>query len=138
LDRAREKPVFGWGSWGRNHILDPVSGAILTVTDGRWVITIGTYGWVGFLAEFGLLAWPLMLLAQRSRGIENEVEMSPWLGPLALILAFNLFDLLPNATITTLTFLISGMLLGYTERRMSYRSRRLHTLPGSQKLRSKM
>ena len=44
--------------------------------------------------------------------------MSPWLGPLALILAFNLFDLLPNATITTLTFLIAGMMLGYTERQL--------------------
>ncbi|MDU8926216.1 hypothetical protein RXV86_02355 [Alisedimentitalea sp. MJ-SS2] len=123
LDRAREKPVFGWGSWGRNHILDPVSGEILTVTDGRWVITIGVYGWVGFLAEFGLLAWPLLLLAVRSHGVERG-EISPWLGPLALILGFNLFDLLPNATITTLTFLISGMMLGYIEGKMPDRARR--------------
>jgi hypothetical protein len=115
LERAREKPVFGWGTWGRNHILDPVSGAILTVTDGRWIITIGVFGWVGFLAEFGLLAWPLMVLALRSRGVARDDDLSPWLGPMALILAFNLFDLLPNATITTLTFLISGMLLGHIE-----------------------
>ncbi|MEZ5715849.1 MAG: hypothetical protein R3D85_12155 [Paracoccaceae bacterium] len=114
LDRASLKPAFGWGSWGRNQILDPVTGQILTVTDGRWVITIGVYGWVGFLAEFGLLAWPLFLLAGRSVTGHWE-EGAPWIGPLALILGFNLFDLLPNATITALTFLMAGMLLGHLE-----------------------
>ena len=115
LDRAELKPVFGWGSWGRNQIHDPVTGQITTVTDGRWVITIGVYGWVGFIAEFGLLAWPLLLLAWQSTGLGREDVVSPWLGPLALMLGFNLFDLLPNATITTLTFLMAGALLGYLE-----------------------
>lgn len=115
LERAYIKPVFGWGSWGRNHILDPVSGRILTVTDGRWVIVIGMFGWVGFLAEFGLLAWALFLLARRNLEAVPERRVTPWVGPLALILGFNLFDLLPNATITTLTWLISGALLGYVE-----------------------
>ncbi len=128
LERARIKPVFGWGSWGRNHILDPVSGRILTVTDGRWIITIGVFGWVGYIAEFGLLAWPLFLLALRSWGLRAEDEVSPWLGPLALILAFNLVDLLPNATITTLTFLISGMALGYVEGRMPRRRQKRREL----------
>lgn len=115
LERAREKAIFGWGSWGRNHILDPVSGLILTVTDGRWVITIGVFGWVGFLAEFGLLVWPLLILAGRSFGSAGNTGTSPYLGAIALILGFNMFDLLPNATITTLTFLMSGMLLGHVE-----------------------
>ncbi|MDQ2089358.1 hypothetical protein [Marimonas arenosa] len=114
LDRASEKPYFGWGSWGRNQILDPVTGEFLTVTDGRWVITIGVFGWVGFLAEFGLLAWPLIVLAVRSFA-PGWSEQAPFVGPVALILGFNLFDLLPNATITTLTFVMSGMLLGYLE-----------------------
>ncbi|PIE14548.1 MAG: hypothetical protein CSA70_02045 [Rhodobacterales bacterium] len=123
LERAYEKPAFGWGSWGRNHILDPVSGRILTVADGRWVIVIGQFGWVGFLAEFVLLAWPLFLLAVRTARLEKEEEVSPWLGPIALMIGFNLFDLLPNATITTFTWLMSGALLGYLEERMP-RSRR--------------
>jgi len=46
-ERAMLKPLFGWGSWGRNHILHPVSGILLTVTDGRWIIVIGVYGWFG-------------------------------------------------------------------------------------------
>lgn len=124
MDRAAEKPMFGWGSWGRNHLLDPVSGRILTVTDGRWVITIGVFGWIGYIAEFGLLAWPLLVLAARSFRLRAQEVASPWLGTLALILGFNLFDLLPNATITALTFLISGMLLGHLEEDLPLHGRR--------------
>lgn len=114
LERAYLKPVFGWGSWGRNHILDPVSGAILTVTDGRWIIVIGVYGWVGFLAEFGLLLLPLLLLWREST-VAREGDISPFIAPLSLLLAVNLFDMLPNATLTPLTWLIAGCLMGYAE-----------------------
>lgn len=118
LDRAYLKPVFGWGSWGRNHILDPVTGALLTVTDGRWIITIGVFGWVGYLAEFLLFSWPLFVLFARSFVLRAQDHTSPYLGAMALILAFNLFDLLPNATITPLTWMLGGALLGYTEHHM--------------------
>ncbi|MDQ2093174.1 hypothetical protein [Rhodalgimonas zhirmunskyi] len=133
LERAELKPVFGWGSWGRNQILNAYTGEIETVTDGRWVITIGVFGWVGFLAEFGLLAWPVFVLVGKSFNAREAVRTtSPYLGPIALILGFNLFDLLPNATITTLTFLMSGMLLGHVEglelRKRARKRRKLETV----------
>jgi hypothetical protein len=115
LDRAYIKPVFGWGSWGRNHILDPVNGNILTVTDGRWIIIIGTYGWVGFLAEFGILLLPLLMMARQVLG-PDAAKISPLAGPLCLLLAINAVDLIPNATLTPLTWLIAGALTGYSER----------------------
>jgi hypothetical protein len=34
---------------------------------------------------------------------------------MSLLLAFNVVDLLPNATLTPLTWLLSGALLGYAE-----------------------
>ena len=114
LDRAYEKPVFGWGSWGRNHILDPVTGIILTVTDGRWIILIGIYGWVGFLAEFGLLVLPLVMLWLEARSARADT-ISPFIAPLSLMLAINVFDMLPNATLTPLTWMIAGSLTGYAE-----------------------
>ena len=108
-----ERPFFGWGSWGRNHIYD-ASGTILTTTDGRWIITMGVYGWVGFLAEFGLLTLPILLLWRRTTGVVSGA-IPPWLGGLALIHVINVIDLLPNATITPMTWLIAGALLGYGE-----------------------
>jgi hypothetical protein len=110
LDRAREKPVFGWGSWGRNQIWDG-TGRLLTVTDGRWIILVGVGGWLMLLAEFGLLTWPIFLLWWRSHaGVPVHV------ATLAVILAINMLDLLPNATLTPLTWLFAGGLLGYAER----------------------
>jgi hypothetical protein len=110
LDRAREKPVFGWGSWGRNQIWDG-TGRLLTVTDGRWIILVGAGGWLMLLAEFGLLLWPIFLLWWRS-GAGLPVHVAT----LAVILAINMVDLLPNATLTPLTWLFAGGLLGFAER----------------------
>jgi hypothetical protein len=122
LDRAFEKPLFGWGSYGRNHIWDPRSGEIDTVTDGRWILLLGTYGWVGYLAEFGLLLWPLAMLWWLS-GRETARDMAKTVGPLCLLLAINIVDLLPNATLTPITWLVTGALLGHAERLQFLRSR---------------
>lgn len=112
-ERAMAKPIFGWGSWGRNHILDPVSGNITTVTDGRWIITLGVYGWVGFFAEFLLLTYPIFALWRQSR--KPGVKLPLLTAPLTLLLAINLADLIPNATLTPLTWLMAGALLGTIE-----------------------
>ena len=111
LERAQEKPLFGWGLWGRNHIWDGATRTILTVTDGRWIILIGMLGWVGFLAEFGLLALPIFLMWGKS----GQGQLSRWVGPMALMLGINMIDLIPNATLTPLTWLMAGAILGYAE-----------------------
>jgi hypothetical protein len=115
LDRAMEKPLFGWGSWGRNQIFNPVSGAIETVSDGYWVIALGVFGWVGWLGIFGLMLSPVFLLWKKYKG-EVLNNTSPYVVGLALLLSLNVFDLLPNATLTPMTWLIAGALLGHIER----------------------
>lgn len=114
LAHAQERPIFGWGGFGRNFARDPVTGDTDTVLDGRWIIVISTFGWCGYIVEFGLLALPLVMLAWRSRGIP-AARLSPYAGPLALILAFNMFDLLPNSPLTPFTWLLAGALLGHAE-----------------------
>ena len=127
FERASKRPAFGWGTWGRNHILDPQSGEITTVTDGRWIITLGVFGWLGFIAEFGLLSLPIfaMWLQARRRG----AQISPFSGPLALLLAVNMVDLIPNATLTPITWLIAGALLGAAEMaRTTYKPPQVDTI----------
>ncbi|KGM88168.1 O-antigen ligase like membrane protein [Roseovarius mucosus DSM 17069] len=114
MERALEKPLFGWGSWGRNHILNPITGVIETVTDGRWIILIGIFGWVGYLAEFGLIALPVLMLWVYGRRLGDAAHMR-LIGPVALLLAVNLIDMLPNATLTPLTWLFAGAVLGLAE-----------------------
>ncbi|MGR3838747.1 MAG: hypothetical protein ACU0A2_10375, partial [Cognatishimia sp.] len=145
LERAALKPWFGWGIWGRNQIHDPITGRQLSVTDGRWILVLGMMGWLGFFGEFGLLVLPIFMIyraskppedppvwTRRQHAIREELDkVLPANGPqrgtasamsvsLALLLAVNTVDLLPNATLTTLTWLIAGALLGYAERVLGY------------------
>jgi hypothetical protein len=122
LARAAEKPLFGWGEWGRNLLRDPETGIMLTVPDGRWIITFGSFGWFGYLCEFGLLALPVVLMWVSLRRPE---DVSPYIGPLCLILGATMLDMLLNDTLTPLTWLIAGAILGHAERRMP---RRVHGL----------
>ncbi len=114
LARASQRPLAGWGTWGRSEVFDPETGTSTTVTDGAWIITIGAFGWLGYIASFGLLTLPilLLLLGRKRLGIE------PATSGLALVLATNLLDLLPNATLTPVTWLIGGALIG----RCAYRA----------------
>ena len=104
LDKAMEKPLFGWGTWGRGLIYDDWGNRI-SVTDGSWIILINWYGWVGYLAQFGLLCLPLMRLALR-REVGAEVAF------LSAVLAANLLDLIPNATLEAITWLVAGAVAG--------------------------
>lgn len=113
LSRAAEHPWFGWGGYGRNLIHDPLTGQLWTVPDGYWIIVIGQNGWLGYVAEFGLLCLPLWLLAREA--LARGARLSREVGAVALMLAFNLADLLPNATIIPLTWLMVGALLGHAE-----------------------
>jgi hypothetical protein len=111
LARAEDRPLFGWGPWGRNHVWNRDTGAIETIADGRWIVILGMVGWSGFLGEFGLLSLPL-LLGWARLGAEPPSAAA---AGLAIILGVNLVDLLPNATLTPLTLLVAGVLLAWAE-----------------------
>jgi hypothetical protein len=114
LERAADKPLFGWGAWGRNLVYDPETGEALTISDGQWIITIGQSGWLGYIATFGLLCLPIFALWWRYRQVDNA-QIPGQVGLLALILGANLVDLLPNATLIPFTWLLAGALLGHAE-----------------------
>ena len=110
LAKANERPLFGWGGWGRNRVYND-NGVDISVTDGYWVQAMGVRGWTGYLAEMGLLAIPLVLLALRWRGL----ALTSATAGLALVLTANLIDLIPNATLTPVTWLLAGALAGRLE-----------------------
>ena len=114
LERASQRFIFGWGRFGRGLIYDSESGKDTSITDGFWIITIGQFGLFGFLAEFGLLTFPIFSAAAALRFTESARD-GVFLAALALILGINIFDLLPNASITPWTWLLSGALLGRAE-----------------------
>lgn len=106
LQRANEKPLAGWGPWGRSRIYDSETGKDTSVTDGSWIIIIGMYGWIGYIGQFGLLTLPLvvMLLRQRRFGFD------PLDAGLAMMVAANLIDLVPNSSNVSILWLLAGSL----------------------------
>ncbi len=115
LERAAEKGLFGWGGWGRNLIRHSETGQILSIPDGRWIIVFGTFGWVGYIAEFGLLALPVFLLSRYMRA-DLAARISPHAVPLTLMLAITLIDMLLNATLIPFTWMLAGAVLGHLEK----------------------
>lgn len=113
LMKTALKPWFGWGTYGRNFLYDPLTGQHSVIADGGWILTLGLFGWVGYVAEFGLLILPILALwrAGSKSGSFNHAATA-----IAMILAANLFDLLLNDTQIPFTWLMAGAVLGFAER----------------------
>lgn len=111
LERANQRPVLGWGGWGRSRIYDESTGRDISVTDGAWVIIVGTGGWLGYIAWFGILAGPLVLLGWRRK----EFDVSITTSVLCLVHAANLIDLIPNSGLTPISWMVTGALWGKYE-----------------------
>ncbi|MEM6889086.1 MAG: hypothetical protein AAF636_13210 [Pseudomonadota bacterium] len=109
LNRAQERPLLGWGGWGRNMLYDE-DGRNLVVPDGTWIIYFGKEGWLGYIAAFGLLTLPAIFLASRKRS-----EIDAVTGTLSIVLVANLLDLLPNSGLTPVTWLLAGSIVGRLE-----------------------
>ena len=110
LAKANQKPFFGWGTWGRNRVYDQESGTDVSITDGAWILRFGMFGWLGYLSLFGLFATAVWKALSDVRGPVTSSTII--LGGLTLILAVNLTDLIPNANLFPLTFLMAGSIAG--------------------------
>ena len=113
LQRAMERPLFGWGGNGRWLVHDPEkrNGGTIAVPDGYWAILFGRAGWVGYIGEFGLLVGPVLLLVWRS----YKVNFGPETTVLGVVLLANMIDLIPNASLVPITWLLAGALWGRLE-----------------------
>jgi hypothetical protein len=120
LDHASDRLLFGWGRFGRSRNYDAESGRDMSITDGRWIITLGAYGLFGFLGEFGLLALTVFRAASALRLTKPGGDRI-YLAALSLIVAINMVDLLPNATLSPWTWLLAGALVGRAEALRSIR-----------------
>ncbi|RWR29831.1 O-antigen ligase domain-containing protein [Sinirhodobacter populi] len=111
LEKANERPLSGWGGWGRNRVYNPETGKDESITDGSWIMVIGVYGWVGYLGYFGLICLPAILSFLRFRRYGLDTMDAGFL----LILAGNLIDLIPNASMVPVLWLIAGCTWGRLE-----------------------
>jgi hypothetical protein len=113
LHHAMQRPYFGWGTYGRNHVYN-ANGKDDSVTDGEWIIQLGTWGYLGHIIFFATLILPLMrFLRRRQRMPAREQALCTIL---ALLVALFVLDLLPNARSDYLSLLYAGSLWTLSER----------------------
>lgn len=107
LEKANQRPFFGWGTWGRNRVYSKDYDKDLSTTDGTWIIIAGIYGWVGYLAAFGILCFPFLQTFKYRRSMASLPYVTT---ALYIVLLVNLLDLIPNASLSPITWLIAGAL----------------------------
>lgn len=114
IDKAMERPFFGWGGWGRNRT-QAAAREVLTndsITDSLWIITIGKRGLVGLVAIWAILLLPLWLVLRRSKKLGAVAPMRFPAGVLAIsIYAFSI-DCLFNAMVNPVYILAIGAAMG--------------------------
>ena len=115
-EKAWQKPLLGWGGWGRNRVYDEDSGADTSLTDGFWIIAFGNYGLVGLLSVGTVLLLPTMAIR---RGLDLHRWATPVFAPvaaLAIVVPMYVIDCLMNGMLNPIYMVTVGGLLRLTTR----------------------
>jgi O-antigen ligase len=109
LEKAIQRPLWGWGAYSRNRVFTS-DGHDISTTDGEWIIIFGQYGIAGFFAYFGLYLLPVVAAYRNRRRIAPRDML--FVTVLAVIAAVFAADNLPNSAGSIPQFFLSGALLG--------------------------
>lgn len=128
IARALDRSWLGWGGWNRSRVFDE-EGYDLTITDGLWVITLGTRGLIGLLSLALVLALPALLLV---RAFPPRTWDRAGIAPVAAVAVIPLlfaFDSVFNAMVSPLYPLACGAVTSFL--RAYEAARRREPAPGS-------
>lgn len=108
LARALDRPLFGWGGYGRQFWFDDYSGRMSTTPDGLWVLILGHSGLTQFGSVFLLLTLPIVRAARRLPGLLGA-DLALLSTGVLIGLAY-VSDLIPNSGVTPPLTLLLGSL----------------------------
>jgi hypothetical protein len=108
IAKAMQQPLFGWGGWGRSRIYDQY-GNDKSITDGEWIIAIGTNGILGVSALYLALLLPVIIVVARGATSlsANEKDFAPVLALAMVVLLYGI-DCLMNAMLNPMYCLAAG------------------------------
>ena len=117
VDKALQRPAFGWGGWGRSRVYASW-GQDISLTDGMWVIALGQNGLVGLAALYATMLVPLAAAVWAGGGglLRQDAESGALLA-MAVMLAMHAVDCLFNAMPNPMYFMAAGALGAYVLRR---------------------
>ncbi len=112
--KGLERPWFGWGGFGREHVYDPQDAKDLSVQDGHWIIVYGNRGAVGFALFYGLWLLPVFMTEWKMRRIRSQSDRVLLAG-FSFITALCAASTLVNMLLPILPFFLSGGLVALLE-----------------------
>lgn len=115
LERAMQRPVFGWGGWGRWRVHDEF-GNDITVSDSLWGILVGSTGLFGLVSVYGMFMTPMFLFVKRRvrYRVFDVSSGAAWAVGMAILLF--ILDTLLNAMPNTIFILAAGAMSSFVLR----------------------
>jgi len=110
--KALERPLFGWGGWGRNRVYDDESGKDTTITDGLWIIMLGDRGLVGLIALGGVLLIPVVRFAVLFPPATWSTRSVAPAAACVVVVALWAIDCLPNGLVVPIYIVMAGAVTG--------------------------
>jgi hypothetical protein len=113
-EKAREKPLYGWGGYNNNHIYEETyDGEIkkMTVTDSSWIIHFGVRGYVGVYSWAASLLLPVIsfiILGYPGRKWFNP-KVAPAAALAVCVVLFFKDSLINDMFITLFPFVCGGL-----------------------------
>ena len=111
IEKASQRPVFGWGGWNRSAVFNE-RGDKTSVSDGLWIILYGKAGLLGMISFMVALMMPVLMFIHRFKAHRWLSKSVAPTTALALMLAMYQVDCLFNGMESPLNFLIAGGLAG--------------------------
>ncbi len=106
-NKAKQKMLFGWASWGGSRVYNE-EGKDISTTDGMWIVAFGNYGVVGLSAFMLFIALPAWVLLRRARAPAwASSQMAPAAICATLLLLYSIDNVL-NAMINPIFVLMAG------------------------------
>lgn len=107
IDKAMQRPVFGWGGWGRSRVYN-AEGRDVTITDGYWIIILGTTGLFGLAGLTLIILTPAVLFLRAYPVSTWSIPAVSAAVPLAILLCLFMIDSLLNAMPSPIYMLAAG------------------------------
>lgn len=121
VDKAFERPIFGWGGWDRKQV-DTSGGKQATAYDSRWIINVSTRGWFGMICRMLIAIVPLWAFSKRFPPWTWHGPLLAPAGGLFMVVLLHEFDSLINSMPSPLTILAMGVLANLAAPRSSLKT----------------
>ncbi len=112
IDKALNRPFFGYGGWGRGRVYSE-TGEDLSVTDSYWIIVFSSAGLFGLSSFLATLLIPLYMFCYRVRARYWSQSWAAGALAMALIVFAFTLDCLVNAMFNPIYVLVIGGLAGF-------------------------